>query len=262
MHEDDPIDAALTALAEADRAAVPSAQVTRAVMAAFDERLGAPGATTTGGRWRWAAAAAMVGALMGGIDTALRDRGATRAARAAVAEYASADAQPPLAAASEGSSFGRGVAAVVPPAPVPGAAADAAAGRAGGSQVPKNTVARGGRRRAPTAIQPERLRAVDGADAVDAEDVAGGARAGTNDRAAGGAAETFAAEVAADDAFVELVPTTLQDFSTVRLVRVRLPESALRQLSISPPGPPREGFVQADVLLGDDGFARAIRVVR
>jgi hypothetical protein len=55
-----------------------------------------------------------------------------------------------------------------------------------------------------------------------------------------------------------------QELGTIRLARVRLPDQAVRTLGLDAraPLPGVDGFVEADVLLGEDGLARAIRFVR
>lgn len=251
MHEDDPIDAALAALADADRAAVPSARVTRALMAAFDERAGALGAATRGEQWRWAAAAVLFAAVASGVPVAQCDHDASRAARTAMRAGTSAESAPLATPVSKQPSGARGAATEppsVPVAPLP-QPAEREARLARGAQGPPSAVSRGALLAPSGTSRSARLSA------------SGPERARAEQRSAVELVESSAAGADAN-AFVELAPTTVQDVDTVRLVRVRLPEAALRHLSITPPGPPREGFVQADVLLGDDGFARAIRIVR
>lgn len=65
----------------------------------------------------------------------------------------------------------------------------------------------------------------------------------------------------AEAAFVELAPTTAEDWAAARVLRVRVPEHAIRRLLLEPPGFTSGGMVQADLVLGEDGFARAIRLV-
>ena len=64
--------------------------------------------------------------------------------------------------------------------------------------------------------------------------------------------------------FVRLLPMMAQELGTIRLARVRLPDQAVRTLGLDvrAPLPGVDGFVEADVLLGEDGLARAIRFVR
>jgi hypothetical protein len=64
--------------------------------------------------------------------------------------------------------------------------------------------------------------------------------------------------------FVRLLPMTQEELGTIRLARVRLRGQAARTLGLEArmPLPGADGFVEADVLLGEDGLARAIRFVR
>jgi hypothetical protein len=64
--------------------------------------------------------------------------------------------------------------------------------------------------------------------------------------------------------FVRLLPMMEQELGTIRLARVRLPDQAVRTLGLGARTPLSgiDGFVEADVLLGEDGVARAIRFVR
>jgi hypothetical protein len=78
-------------------------------------------------------------------------------------------------------------------------------------------------------------------------------------------ARTVAAPAAAEvEPFVRLLPMTEQELGTIRLARVRLRGQAARTLGLETrmPLPGADGFVEADVLLGEDGLARAIRFVR
>jgi hypothetical protein len=71
--------------------------------------------------------------------------------------------------------------------------------------------------------------------------------------------------VAADvQPFVRLMPTTEQELEGIRLARVRMRGQAARTLGLEldMPSPGADGFVEAEVLLGEDGLARAIRFVR
>jgi hypothetical protein len=52
----------------------------------------------------------------------------------------------------------------------------------------------------------------------------------------------------------------LSTFESGELVRLELPASVLPSLGLLPPAS-QTGVVQADVLIGQDGFARAIRLV-
>jgi hypothetical protein len=62
----------------------------------------------------------------------------------------------------------------------------------------------------------------------------------------------------------EFVPwpgaATLPSFESGELVRVDLPVAVLPSLGLVPP-PTRAAAVQADVIVGQDGFARAVRLV-
>jgi len=67
------------------------------------------------------------------------------------------------------------------------------------------------------------------------------------------------AEVASD--FFPLAPGMLADFEeSASLVRVRLPRSAMRRFGF-PLGNDSPEYVQADIVLGHDGTARAVRFV-
>jgi len=78
-------------------------------------------------------------------------------------------------------------------------------------------------------------------------------------------ARTVAAPVATEiEPFLRLLPMTEQELGTMRLARVRLRGQAAQTLGLEArmPLPGADGFVEADVLLGEDGLARAIRFVR
>jgi len=64
--------------------------------------------------------------------------------------------------------------------------------------------------------------------------------------------------------FVRLLPMTEEELGTIRLARVRLRGQLAQTLGLGArmPLPGADGFVEADVLLGEDGLARAIRFVR
>jgi hypothetical protein len=64
--------------------------------------------------------------------------------------------------------------------------------------------------------------------------------------------------------FVGLLPVTAQELGTMRLARVRLRGPAASALGLygPMPTPGADGFIEADVLLGEDGLARAIRFMR
>lgn len=47
-----------------------------------------------------------------------------------------------------------------------------------------------------------------------------------------------------------------------QVVTVRLPASALEEIGFPPPGQGSEQYVSADILIGEDGIARAIRIER
>ena len=83
-----------------------------------------------------------------------------------------------------------------------------------------------------------------------------------SDVAPAGAAVTLA--TADVEPFVRLLPMTEEEMGTIRLARVRLRGQAARTLGLDSrmPLPGADGFVEADVLLGEDGLARAIRFVR
>lgn len=70
--------------------------------------------------------------------------------------------------------------------------------------------------------------------------------------------------IAEVEPFVRLLPMTEQELGTIRLARVRLRGQAAQTLGLEArmPLPGADGFVEADVLLGEDGLARAIRFVR
>ena len=70
----------------------------------------------------------------------------------------------------------------------------------------------------------------------------------------------------AEDAPSEFVPwpgaAALPAFESGQLVRTELPASVLPLLGISRADAPADGHVTADVLYGQDGLARAVRLVR
>jgi len=53
----------------------------------------------------------------------------------------------------------------------------------------------------------------------------------------------------------------LPQFESGELMRVELPTSVVASLGLRPPRP-HDGFTQTDVLVGQDGYARAVRLVR
>ena len=103
-------------------------------------------------------------------------------------------------------------------------------------------------RRVPTITEPRRP---SGLQSLERNDIA--------------PARTVAAPVATEiEPFVRLIPMTEQELGTIRLARVRLRGQAAQTLGLEArmPLPGADGFVEADVLLGEDGLARAIRFVR
>ena len=94
-----------------------------------------------------------------------------------------------------------------------------------------------------------------GSDAVDSRGPAAPPLATGPDR-------TVDDDGAMSPSFVALSPIA-GDAGVVRLMRVQLPETAVRALGFDVPAPfvPPDGFVEADVLLGEDGMARAIRII-
>ena len=78
-----------------------------------------------------------------------------------------------------------------------------------------------------------------------------------------GAADPYA--VASQDEAYQFVPwpgaASLPAFESGQLVRTELPASVLPLLGISPADAPAGGHVIADVLYGQDGLARAVRLV-
>ncbi|NOT27223.1 MAG: hypothetical protein HOP16_14090 [Acidobacteria bacterium] len=78
--------------------------------------------------------------------------------------------------------------------------------------------------------------------------------------------DTISARAAPADVepFVRLLPMTDQELAGIRLARVRMRGQAAQTLGLDlrMPAPGADGFVEADVLLGEDGLARAIRFVR
>jgi hypothetical protein len=76
---------------------------------------------------------------------------------------------------------------------------------------------------------------------------------------------TDAMEVAGDDGGGEFIPTMLaseQPLESVRVVRVSMPGAALARYGITSGDLTRSEEVTADLLVGQDGIARAIRVVK
>jgi predicted anti-sigma-YlaC factor YlaD len=74
-------------------------------------------------------------------------------------------------------------------------------------------------------------------------------------------AETLAPATSADTAFMVLPGAdALPRLESGRVIRIEIPESALSSVGLWPPA--HAGSVQADVLVGQDGLARAIRLVQ
>ena len=61
--------------------------------------------------------------------------------------------------------------------------------------------------------------------------------------------------------FEGLAPLDAEQFGAVRMMRVRLTSGAASSLGLAHASLAGDGFVQADVLVGEDGLARAIRLV-
>jgi hypothetical protein len=62
--------------------------------------------------------------------------------------------------------------------------------------------------------------------------------------------------------FVALTPQPPPDIAeTPQIVRVRIPRGELQRFGLVPLGRPDQTMVPADVVLGQDGMARAIRLV-
>jgi hypothetical protein len=63
-------------------------------------------------------------------------------------------------------------------------------------------------------------------------------------------------------AFEELTPFDVEGMGGVRMMRVRLTPRAASSLGLmAQASVSSDGYVQADVLVGEDGMARAIRLV-
>jgi len=74
-------------------------------------------------------------------------------------------------------------------------------------------------------------------------------------------AATLAPPMGADSAFVVLPgATALPRLESGRVIRIEIPESELSSVGLWPPA--HAGAVQADVLVGQDGLARAVRIVQ
>jgi hypothetical protein len=63
-------------------------------------------------------------------------------------------------------------------------------------------------------------------------------------------------------AMITLAADPIQETETLHLVRVRVPQSALRAVGIMVAGPDSGGLVEVDVLVGEDGLPRDVRRVR
>jgi len=61
--------------------------------------------------------------------------------------------------------------------------------------------------------------------------------------------------------FIPLQPAPADPDEFSQVIRVRLPRSELRRFGLAPFGQPLEGTVRADVVLGNDGRAQAVRFV-
>jgi len=99
-----------------------------------------------------------------------------------------------------------------------------------------------------------------GAHAVEAKFGTGGERAGS--QAGRGVAEDAGAEEIATDFIPLMQGGRLTQGEGGHLVRVELPRSALASFGLPLNAEAAGGRVKADVLLGEDGLARAIRFVR
>jgi hypothetical protein len=71
----------------------------------------------------------------------------------------------------------------------------------------------------------------------------------------------------AEEIVTDFMPLTYSDvpFSAGQLVRLQVPRTALASFGLTPPDTaqtPSTGTVPADVIVGDDGLARAVRFVR
>jgi hypothetical protein len=68
----------------------------------------------------------------------------------------------------------------------------------------------------------------------------------------------------ASDRFLPLSPFAGEELGSARVMRVRLSGEAVRTLGVRVPAlvVQQDGFVQADVILGEDGVARAIRLLQ
>jgi hypothetical protein len=63
------------------------------------------------------------------------------------------------------------------------------------------------------------------------------------------------------DAVFTLTADPALETETLELVRVRMPRSALQAVGVVVSGPNTEGFVEMDVVVGEDGLPRDVRRV-
>jgi hypothetical protein len=63
------------------------------------------------------------------------------------------------------------------------------------------------------------------------------------------------------DALIALTADPALETETLQLVRVRMPRLALQAVGVVVSGPNTEGFVEVDVVLGEDGLPRNVRRV-
>lgn len=287
MRGRDPLDTALHALASVDRTLEPPETVCRKVMAEWDDWAAVAGhACDASGRTD---GAGPVAAGLGRVQVSPRHRLGVTAITRRLAALAAG-----LVIAAPAAAWLAGARALAPAA---GLASMASSAKSPASR-PESGVSSGTGRGTSTgvppspAVAPPRPFAPPSAESPVADVMRGEpgpiershrGRTPVSPRVEGGRPTTSSTTVSADSVsvesfnppvptvdefldtaadFVELAPTTARELGTARLMRVRLPEAALRQLLMTPPAPPREGYVQAEVLLGDDGFARAIRLVR
>lgn len=73
------------------------------------------------------------------------------------------------------------------------------------------------------------------------------------------AAEARRPELATE--FIPLRPLPADPDEFTQLIRVRLPRGELRRFGLAPVSQPLEGTVEADIVLGRDGVAQAVRFV-
>jgi hypothetical protein len=63
------------------------------------------------------------------------------------------------------------------------------------------------------------------------------------------------------DAVLTLTTDPALETETLQLVRVRMPRLALQAVGVVVSGPNAEGFVEVDVVVGEDGLPRDVRRV-